>query len=362
MVHVITDLHTGGAEGMLTSLVLRGAAGQRPLAVVSLLDGGYFAEILDRAGVTVFGLGVNRGWRNPVRSLGAPFRLARLIRRLQPDVIQSWMYHADLLALFAWFLSGRRRRTRLYWGVRCSDMDVREYGVILRTILPVCALLSRLPTAVVANSVAGREAHKRLGYRPKRFPVIDNGIDLARFVPSPGTRRKLREHLGATKQALLIALVARVDPMKDHAGFLAAFDQLRGAEALLIGRGTEGLPSRPGLHRLGQRSDVAELVAACDIVVSSSAFGEGFSNALAEGMAAGLAPVATDVGDARRIIGNTGIVVPPRDPKALARAIQKLIDDPKRRRALGRNARKRIEKHFSLERAAEAFAAVHAES
>ena len=361
VLHVITDLHTGGAENMLTSLVLGSAAGRRPVAVASLMDGGGFARILERAGVTVIGLGL-KPEGSGLRSPGALFRLAGLIRRLRPDVIQSWMYHADLFAFLAWILSGRWRRTRLYWGVRCSDMDTREYRLLLRMTIRACALFSHLPTAVIANSVAGRDAHLRLGYRPKQFPVIDNGIDPTRFAAAPETRRSVREKLGVAENLPLIALVARVDPMKDHPGFLAAFDRLQGAEALLIGRGTESLPDRPGLHRLGQRSEVAELLAACDIVVSGSAFGEGFSNALAEGMAAGLAPVATDVGDARRIVGDTGVVVPPGDPGALAGAMQALIDDPERRRALGRSARRRIEEHFSLERAVEAFAAIHAGS
>ena len=360
VLHVITDLHTGGAESMMTSLILSRNAQEGQSVVVSLLDGGSFARILDRAGITVFELGMKPGWAI-LLSFSALFKLIRLIRRLQPDVIQSWMYHADLLALLAWILSGRRKRTRLYWGVRCSNMDTSQYKKTLRAAIRACALLSPLPTAIIANSVAGRDAHRRLGYRPKRFPAIDNGFNLTRFTASPERRRRIREQLGISENATIIALVARVDHMKDHAGFLAAFNKVSGAEALLVGRGTENLPDRPGLHRLGQRSDVPDLLSACDIIVSSSAFGEGFSNALAEGMATELAPIATDVGDAQRIIGDTGIVVPPRDPIALAHAIQELIDDPELRLNLGRKARKRVEKHFSLERTLEAFEAIYTE-
>ena len=290
------------------------------------------------------------------------FRLAAMIRRYKPDVIQSWMYHSDLIATIAWLLSGRARRSRLIWGIRCSDMETRSYGRSLGLVIRACALLSRLPDAVIANSEAGVRVHRRLGYRPRRFLVVDNGIDVRRFAPDAKARREVREQLGVPSSEVLLALVARVDPMKDHATFLKAFRRVRGAGALLVGRGTKSLPEVPGLYRLGQRGDVPRLLAACDIVVCSSAFGEGFSNAIAEGMAAGLAPIATEVGDARRIIGEAGLVVPPRDPEALAQAIRRLVENEAERRELGRRARRRIVERFSLERASRAFAQVHREA
>ena len=358
ILHVITDLQTGGAEGMLSALVLTTPESQRPVAVVSLTRGGPYATLLREAGVRVADLGMGHARPNVIGLI----RLIRLIRRLRPDTIQSWMYHADLIAAIAWLLSGRGRRSRLFWGIRCSDMDTRSYGWSLWLTIRVCALLSPLPDAVIANSEAGLNVHRRLRYRPRRFLVIDNGIDVRRFAPDPEARRKVREELRLASDEPVLAFVARVDPMKDYPCFLAAFRRVRGARALLIGYDTESLPEQPGLVRLGQRNDVPRLLAACDILVSSSAFGEGFSNAIAEGMATGLAPIATDVGDARRIIGEAGLIVPPRDPDALADAIQRLVDNDAERREFGRRARRRIVEHFSLERAVDAFARVHREA
>lgn len=356
VLHVITGLGTGGAERALTRLVLAQPPAARPVAVVSLSAGGRYAKILRDAGIELIELGMRPG--RP--SAAGLVRLVRAIRRRRPEIVQSWMYHADLAALVALALTGRRRWTRLYWGVRCSDMDPRAYSLGARIVVRLCALLSGRPDAVIANSVAGRDHHLGIGYRPRAFPVIDNGIDPAPFAPDPARRRAARDELGLAADAVVVALVARVDPMKDHATFLAAFARVHGATALLIGAGTEALPEAPGVHRLGERGDIPRLLAAADILASSSAFGEGFSNALVEGMAAGRAVVATDVGDSKRILGDTGLTVPPRDPAALAAALQSLIDDPARRAALGAAARRRVEAEFTLDRARAAWAAFYA--
>lgn len=356
VMHVITTLETGGAEAMLASLVLS----KRPEApvthVVSLVPGGEIFDRLRSAGVPVTELGCTLG-RPAVRPI---LRLARLMKTERPDVIQSWMYHADFTATLALLLSGQRRTTRFFWGVRCSDMDLRRYRWPLRLAVRLNAKLSRVPDGIIANSYAGRAYHDRLGYKPRRFDVIPNGIDLTVFHSDESARAAVRAELGIDAAAPLVALIARVDPMKDHACFLQALSHLPTVQALLVGKGTEGLAPRPGVHRLGVRSDVSKLLAAADLVVSSSAYGEGFPNSVAEGMACGVPAVVTDVGDAARIVGDTGLVVPRKDPVALASAMKTLLGEPveqKGRRA--RRARERVEHHYSLAAAVEAFGAIH---
>lgn len=353
VLHVVTGLGTGGAEAQLATLVSADHAAGRPVAVVSLTPGGDHRAPLERAGVSVSDLGMRRGRPAPVALL----RLVRTICRLKPAVVQSWLYHADLLAALALNLSGRRRRTRLYWNLRCSNMDVSRYGRGLRATIAGCAALSRMPEAVIANSETGVEVHRDLGYRPRRFLVIDNGIDVRRYRPDRAARAEVRSRLGIGEATPVLAVVARRDAMKDHETFLAAFDCLSGVEALLIGAGTETLPGKPGLHRLGRRDDVPALLAAADLIVSSSAFGEGFSNAVAEGMAAGLPVVATDVGDGRRIVGPAGRIVPPRDPVALADAVAGLLGEDRDR--LGMAARAHIEANFSIARMLAAYRALY---
>jgi glycosyltransferase involved in cell wall biosynthesis len=289
------------------------------------------------------------------------YRLARLIADIRPEIVQGWMYHGDLAALIALGLSGRRRQTRLVWSIRCSDMDFARYRTQLRLVVRACAALSGRPDLVTANSAAGLAAHLSLGYRPRRSDIVFNGIDIDRFRPDAAARMAVRSELGIAADAILLAHVARVDPMKDHESFLAAMAQLPDLHALLIGAGTENLPAVPNLVRLGRRADVARLLAAADIVVSSSAFGEGFSNALAEGMSCGLPAVATDVGDAGAIVGDTGLIVPKRDPQALAAALARLAQEPATVRAeRGKRARARIEENFGMARAVARFAELYA--
>ena len=343
--HVITGLDTGGAETQLAVLVeARKAAGAEDM-VVSLISGGAVRERLESAGVAVRDLGMRRG--RP--SLAGLLRLRSLIRRTKPRIVQSWMYHADLVAAFGLRVSGRRRETPLIWGIRCSDMKLADYGRGLRRTVRLCARYSHVPDLVVANSEAGLAAHRDLGYRPRQSQTIDNGIDTARYSPDAAARAAVRAELGIGANVPLVAHVARVDPMKDHETLLSAMRDLPDVELLLIGLGTESLASRTGWHGLGRRADVPRLLRACDLIVSSSAYGEGFSNALAEGMASGLPAIATDVGDAARIVGDTGRIVTPRDAKALATAIHDLAFEPPDRHA-ERQARARaaIEDRFSV--------------
>ncbi|MGO9701673.1 MAG: glycosyltransferase [Xanthobacteraceae bacterium] len=342
----------GGAEGALARLVMAEPRLADEIIVVSLLPGDAHVERMRRAGVNVVELGFDR-LGGIVTGL---FRLARMIARTKPDIVEGWMYHGDLAALLALAISGRRKQTRLIWSIRCSDMALGDYGIGLRAVVKACVALSRMPDVVTANSTAGMNEHLALGYRPRRTEIIDNGIDSNEFKPDAAARAAVRRDLGIASDAIVIAHVARADPMKDHQTFLAAMAQLPGLQALMIGRGPETLPGAPHIHRLGRRADVARLLAAADIVVSSSAYGEGFSNAIAEGMSCGLPAVATDVGDAARIVGDTGIIVAPRDDKALAAALRRLANEsPAERARRGAAARERIATHFSLDRAVAGF-------
>jgi glycosyltransferase involved in cell wall biosynthesis len=356
ILHVISGLTIGGAESMLAALAASTAMPGVEHRVVSLKSGGPYVKRLRAAGVPVDEL----GFRSTIPSPRGFRRLITLIRDAQPDIVQGWLYHGDLAALLALALSGRRRSTRLIWSIRCSDMDWRRYGWRLRAAVRLWTMLSSWPDIIVANSEAGLASHVARGCRPRRTAIIPNGIDLARFGENVASRSQLRRSLSIPEDAPLIAHVARVDPMKDHRTMLAALGLLPGVHCLAIGAGTESLPTTPNLHLLGSRSDLPLLLSAADLIVSSSEFGEGFSNALAEGMAAALPAVATDVGAARDIIGDTGIVVPPRDPGSLAAAIATLLaEDAPQRHGRGERARRRIGERFSLAQNAAAFAKLY---
>ena len=358
VMHVITSLETGGAERMLERLIL--ARRERPVSfhVVSLLSGGAVAGRLCAAGIPVMSLGMRRGLPDP----GALFRLAHLIRREKPDVVQSWLYHADILATLALGWSGRRRRTKLLWSVRCSSMSGAERSFAPKWARAACIRLCGYADAVIANSQAGREFHEALGYRPRRFLVIDNGIDTDQFCPDAAARASVRAELGIAEGTALIAMVARLDPVKDYDTFLRALEFMPEVSALAIGGGTETLPARPGLYRLGERRDIARLLSACDVVVSTS-LSEGFPNSVLEAMAAGVPVVATDAGDSRRILGDTGIIVPPLDPAAVAVAVRRLLgESPEARQLRKTRARGRAVENFGINRMVEAYDALYREA
>lgn len=353
--HFITDLDCGGAERTLANLVTASDPGRFSHAVVSLRDGGTFAAPLERAGVPVFSLGMTRG--RP--SIAALMRAAAVLRRRSPAVVQTWLYHADLFGLAAAWLAGG---PPVAWNVRCSDMDFSRYRPSTRWIVRLLAKLSAFPAAVVANSEAGRAWHQRIGYRPRRWETIPNGVDTAAFRPDPAARERWRQRLDIGAQDILVGMVARRDPMKDHEGFLEAAKRATARRSGLVfalaGQGVEktdpalrslaaGIPAP--VHFLGQVEDAAGLMAALDVGVLASRFGEGFPNAVAETMGCGVTCIVTDIGDSARLVGETGAVVPAQDANRLAEAFLALAGaEENERRGRGEAARRRIGDHFSL--------------
>ncbi|MGO8920861.1 MAG: glycosyltransferase [Stellaceae bacterium] len=357
VMHLITDLEIGGAEMMLSRLVCAADNRRVQMSVVSMTTPGTIGACLTGEGVSVHALGMGRGLPDP-RGLG---RLVALLRRQPVDVLQTWLYHADLLGLLAARLAGV---PRLLWNLRCSDMQGGYYSRVSAALPWLLARLSRQPDLVLANSESGRAYHEALGYHPHRWQVLPNGIDTDRFRPDGDARRRLCADFGLSPESFLICLPARVDPMKDHATFFAAAARFArgeaGARFILAGRGTG--PGDPALRALvaesgcadrlmslGERREMPSLLAAVDVVTLSSAFGEGFPNVLGEAMACAIPVVSTDVGDAAQIIGPTGLIVPPRDPVALAAAWQKLHGmEAGQRAAIGIAGRQRVIENYSL--------------
>lgn len=351
VMHVISGLDTGGAEAMLVQIAAGLKARGFEQDVVSVTSSGAHAATLQSHGIDVHALNVG-SLAGAMASVG---RLAALVRKTRPAVMQGWMYYGDLFAALAnRVVPGGRK---LYWNLRASDTVEGGYGRLVR----INAKLSGWPDLVIANSQTGLDFHLRHGYRPRRTEVIPNGVNTGKFRPDAADRAALRAELELPENAVIAIHVARLNPMKDHATFLEAMQSLPEVRGLLVGAGTETLDLPGNVRALGLRTDVERLYRCADIVVSSSAFAEGFSNVLAEGMSSGLVPVATDVGDARLIVGDTGQVVPIRDPEALARAIAAEASRPDRDERKSR-ARARMVENFTLDRAIERFAQLYGQS
>lgn len=377
VVHVATNLELGGAQRMLLKLIAAGVSRAATTHVVTLMPPGRLAPAFEGCGVRLHSLNLRRGGISPL----AAIRLARLMRQLSPDLVQGWMYHGNLAASAALALplpSGRSRaRPALLWNIRGAlDAPERERR-LTRLVVRVCARLSRRPDAIVYNSVAAARQHEARGFSAGLRRVIGNGFDTARFAPDPEAGKRLRGRLGLGPNSLLIGIAAEWRPMKDHPTLLEAMRRLVEADLdvdlVLVGAGTDadspallhhvavnGLGGR--VHGLGPTLDPAPLIKAFDIAVLASAWGEGFPNFLGEAMASGVPCVATDSGDCRVVIGDAGIVVPARDPAALAEALARLVRAPAGERArLGRLGRERILEHYTIATIASAYRSLYAE-
>ncbi len=355
--HLITDLNTGGAERMLEKLVSRMDRNRFRSIVVSMTDIGPIGENIIAEKIPVFNLRMISGRANLIGTA----RYFRFLWRAPVDIIQSWLYHADLLGL----LIGKLARVkRVVWGIRCSDMDFKNYRTLTNMTVKLNSKLSFMTDAIVVNSMIGQKVHREMGYREEKMFFIPNGFDTEKYRPDNSARKRLRDQLGLQNDAILIGIVARWDPMKDQMNFLKAAsllaEKLDSVHFVMVGLGIDSSNKRimsfmnnrslkDRIHLLGLRNDVSRVMAALDVLSSSSAYGEGFSNTLGEAMACGIPCVATDVGDSARIVGETGLVVPPKNPEALANAWKRLIDiGQEGRRGLGISARKRIQEHFEI--------------
>ena len=363
--HIISGLDVGGSERSLAAIAGRLDPRRFRSEIVSLIEPGAIAEEARAAGIPVTTLHMQKGRPRPSEVVS----LARRMRLLQPTIIQTWLYHADIVGLLA---SRLALNPNVVWNIRCSNIAAQD--VKLRLAIRVISYLSGLPQAVIANSVRGREAHEALGYRPRRWVEIPNGVDLVRFRPRPGERQRLRLELGIKPESTVVGMVARYHSMKDHTTFLksaaALSEFVKDVEFVLCGKDCDpqneelinqikllGIESRVKL--IGMRLDPENVFPAFDLTVSSSAFGEGSSNVLLEAMACAVPCVVTDVGDSARIIGSTGIAVPPRDPTALMSACREMLG--RERLVWGDKARARAVAEYDLQKLVARYEALYGE-
>jgi glycosyltransferase involved in cell wall biosynthesis len=328
--------------------------------VFSLTTTGELGARIAELGIPVEALGMRPGVPSP----GRFFRLAARLRRLRPDLVHTWMYHADLLGGLAARCAGVRS---IVWGIRNSTLDPVSTKWSTRAVVRLCGWLSPwLPTRILSCSEVAVGVHARLGYHSRKMSVIPNGFDLARFRPDFAARASVRADLGVGTDDPLIGVMGRFDPQKNHLGFVKAAALLRksvprvqfvlaGARvdpqntALMDAVAAEGLGDV--MHLLGLRQDMARLMAALDVLVLPSVYGEAFPNVVGEAMACGVPCVVTDVGDAGYIVGDTGAVVAPGDVQALVENIAALLSKDRRAyEQLSLAARNRVLTHFEIGR------------
>lgn len=358
MVHVlfvIRSLNIGGAEQQLIELVRHIDRSRFFISVATFYDGGALRpEIEGLEGVQVFSLGKRSRWDLLVLMR----QLQKLIHQLKPDVIHSYLDTANVVCL----LIGKLCRVPVVWGIRSSFVDFSDYCWTDAFVYRLGAWLSPLAAGIIVNSEAGKKYHASKGYHIQKMYVVPNGIDTRVYYPDREAGLRVRCEWGVSADDQLVGMIARLDVIKDYPTYLRAISQLarNGSRArfVCVGDGdaqyrrqlidlAEELGISERLLWVGARRDMPAVYNALDLLVLSS-YGEGFSNVIAEAMACGVPCVVTDVGDSALIVGNTGQVVPVRNPQAMAEAVQSLLAvSPEKRGVLKEAARQRIQTEFN---------------
>ena len=366
VLHIISGLGNGGAEKVLYKLSVSDRGNKH--YVVSLMNEGVYGESLKKNGIPVYCLNMKRG----SISFKGVVEMFSILRKIKPDTVQTWMYHADLIGGILAKLAGCKD---IVWGIRGPyNKDITSLST--KAVIYTCAVLSRfIPNSIASNSIYAIEAHVKCGYDRKKFKYIPNGYDIGMYKPSSATVKKIRKEFGLHKNSVLLGMVARFDPYKDHENLLRALHilskQRKGFVCVLVGTGMDKANtvliemiekySLKGIVKLvGARYDIPHIMEALDLHVLSSV-AESFPNVIAEAMMCETVCVTTDAGDASNIVDETGWVVPASDPKALANAISSAMgemEDASLWGERGHKCRARIADNFSLNKMIESYLSI----
>ena len=367
ILHVITSLKAEGAQNMLLKLVRHTCKGRHEHVVVSLLSMGPVGAKLSELGVSVHSLNLKT---SPLLGL---LSLRKIVKSEDADLVQTWMYHSDLLGGIA---------ARLFcdapvvWGVRGSDPATSRYRISTIVIAYVSGyFFSRwLPRAILLNSEVARSHHKAIGYDESKMVTIPNGFCMADYDPQKNSKNNLKNMLGVDKNFSVIGMVGRFDPVKAHDVFIKAAMKLAtlvdNAVFVFCGDGVDmnnkklaelirdsGCAER--FYCLGRRDDIASITAGFDIATLCS-HAEGFPNVVGEAMACGVPVVCTDVGDCADIVGDVGSLVAVNDPAALCEGwLRMLRMDPLEFQTLGIRARNKIRDNYSIDVVAEKYVSLY---
>lgn len=328
ILHIISGLGDGGAEGVLYRLI-KDQDDLHEHHVLSLTDFGKYGDALRAAGVNVRAIGLSR----KKIKLSKFIELIKVIKALEPDLIQTWMYHADLIGGSAAKLL---RNSKIVWNIRHSDLIPGEDSRLTIIIAKISAFFSYfIPKKIVCCAEAAYITHAELGYRKSVMSVIPNGFDHERYKRQHELSDEFRKMHGVSKSEFFIGMVARNAPQKDHLTLFRALKKVKDSnlsfKCILVGHEIPLLIDlavefglKDELIFLGSQRDVKPILSSLDLHVLSSSHGEGFPNVLAEAMLCGVPCIATNVGDSSKIIGDLGIVVSPKDANSLADAIGRM--------------------------------------
>jgi glycosyltransferase involved in cell wall biosynthesis len=356
ILHIITSLHPDGAQQMLRRLVF-GSEGRMEHVILSLAPRVGLSEVFEEGGVKVVHLNLGK-FANP---FAVAKKISILVEEIRPTIIQSWLYHANLVAALV-VRKMTSSQVPLLWGIRSGYFGFKLQAARTALVIFASKFLTHLPKRIVINSLVSLEQHVRIGYPRDLMHYLPNGFDAERFSPNPVTRNTMRDRLGFAPDDVVVEICGRDDFTKDYPTFIRAFARAAREnprlKALLIGRGVDTSEqileeiSRLGIKErvviVGYAEKTEEYYVAADFGCSSSV-SEGFPNVVAEAMLCGLPMVVTDVGMSKELVVPYGHVVPPGDADGLGDALIKMGSLPLDARVdLGLMGRKHIADTYSI--------------
>lgn len=354
IVHIITSLGEGGAETMLYKLLKYTDRKLYEVEVITMIDRSVMGDKIEELGIKLYELNMKRG----IPTIRALIKAARICK--DADIIQAWMYHADLLG----FIIGKLIfKKRVFFGIRHSNLERDKNKRTTLFIAKINAFLSRYVDKVVSCSEEATRNHIKYGYEKSKFVTIPNGFEIDRYHKVMDAKEILIKELGFDCDYKIICSVGRWNVLKDYNNLLSAVEILsrnrRYVKCLIAGTDIDYKNKELGhliqeknlketIILLGRRNDIPTIMSASDVFVLSSS-GEGFPNVIGESMACEVPCVVTNVGDCASIVGELGLVVERKNPLELASAIEKLLDlNVEQRDLLGKKLRKRVIDMFDI--------------
>ncbi len=346
ILHLIAGLGNGGAERQLFELLKE----NKDHLLCSFSDSGIYEKKIKNLGINL----ITFNLKYPILIFFKIVKIIQIIKKNNINTIHAWMYNSCFISIFL-KLFLRKRKIKILWGIRCSNMNVKYYSAQLKLNIFFCKMFSGIADKIIYNSYAGLGYHNKIGFNPNNAVVIQNGVDNKKFNFCIDTRKKLRKKYNLSNDDKVLVCVARVDPMKGHSELLKAFSfaikKYKNLKLCLIGKGTEKFSKLENVLVFGMIGDIESYYNMADFIILPSLFGEGFSNVLVEGMLSELFPISTDVGDNKLIIGKSGIIFPPNNIKPIIDAFEKIANMKKKDiKDISSKAFKRAKNKFSTKK------------